>query len=68
MLDPTLLRQDLEAVILGLESRGYTFDRETYVKLESERRRVIQEAEVLKAERNRVSEEVAQLKRAKQDA
>lgn len=68
MLDPALLRQDLDAVIQGLSSRGYAFDRESYLKLEGERRRVIQEAEVLKAERNRVSEEVAKLKREKQDA
>jgi seryl-tRNA synthetase len=68
MLDPALLRQDLDAVIQGLSSRGYAFDRETYLKLEGERRRVIQEAEVLKAERNRVSEEVAKLKREKLDA
>ena len=68
MLDPVLLRQDLESVIQGLSKRGYTFDRDTYLRLDDERRRVIQEAEVLKAERNRVSEEVAQLKRAKQDA
>jgi len=68
MLDPALLRQDLDAVIQSLSSRGYVFDRETYLKLEGERRRVIQEAEVLKAERNRVSEEVAKLKREKQDA
>ena len=68
MLDPALLRQDLDAVVQGLSSRGYAFDRETYLKLEGERRRVIQEAEVLKAERNRVSEEVARLKREKQDA
>ncbi|MDP2875146.1 MAG: serine--tRNA ligase [Holophaga sp.] len=68
MLDPALLRQDLDAVIQGLSTRGYAFDRETYTKLEAERRVVIQEAEVLKAERNRVSEEVAKLKREKQDA
>jgi len=68
MLDPALLRQDLDAVIQGLSSRGYAFDRETYLKLEGERRRVIQEAEALKAERNRVSEEVAKLKREKQEA
>lgn len=68
MLDPALLRQDLDAVVQGLAGRGYVFDRETYLKLESERRQVIQEAEVLKAERNRVSEEVAKLKREKKDA
>lgn len=68
MLDPNLLRNDLDAVVKGLASRGYTFDQETYQKLDSERRRVIQEAEVLKAERNKVSDEVAKLKRAKENA
>ena len=68
MLDPNLFRSDLDAVIRGLASRGFEFDQETYHKLDSERRRVIQEAEVLKAERNRVSEEVAKLKRAKENA
>ena len=68
MLDPVLLRQDLEAVVAGLSKRGYEFDRGTYQRLDEERRKVIQEAEALKAERNRVSEEVAQLKRAKQSA
>ncbi|MCE1228091.1 MAG: serine--tRNA ligase [Firmicutes bacterium] len=68
MLDPNLLRHDLDAVLRGLGSRGFQFDQEGYQRLESERRRVIQEAEALKAERNRVSEEVARLKREKQDA
>ncbi|HLO67328.1 MAG TPA: serine--tRNA ligase [Holophaga sp.] len=68
MLDAALLRSDLDAVVQGLAARGAAFDRETFTRLESERRRVIQEAEVLKAERNRVSDEVAKLKRAKEDA
>jgi len=68
MLDPNLLRNDLDSVVRSLASRGFAFDQETYQKLESERRRVIQEAELLKAERNRVSEEVAKRKRAREDA
>jgi len=68
MLDAALLRNDLDSVILGLAKRGVVFDRETFQRLESERRRVIQEAEALKAERNRVSDEVARLKRAKENA
>lgn len=68
MLDPALLRSDLEAVIAGLARRGFRFDRETFTRLEGERRHVIQEAEVLKAERNRVSDEVGRRKRAKEDA
>ncbi len=68
MLDPVLLRTDLEAVVAGLAKRGFAFDREGFGRLDAERRRIIQEAEVLKAERNRVSEEVGRLKREKQDA
>ena len=68
MLDPQRLRTDLDAVVARLSERGFAFDRETYGRLESERRRVIQEAEALKAERNKVSDEVAKLKREKQDA
>ena len=68
MLDPNLFRQDLDAVVRGLASRGFELDLDAYQRLDSERRRVIQEAEVLKAERNKVSEEVARLKRAKENA
>ena len=68
MLDAALLRNDLDTVILGLSKRGVEFDRETFQRLESDRRRVIQEAEALKAERNRVSDEVGRLKRAKENA
>jgi len=68
MLDAAMLRNDLDTVILGLAKRGFEFDRDTFQRLESERRRVIQEAEALKAERNRVSDEVARMKRAKENA
>jgi seryl-tRNA synthetase len=68
MLDAALLRTDLDAVIQALSSRGAAFDRDTFTRLESERRRVIQEAEALKADRNKVSDEVARLKRAKENA
>ncbi len=64
MLDPQLLRHDLEAVKAGLAHRGVAFDEATYQSLESERRRVIQESELLKAARNKAAEEVAKLKRA----
>ncbi len=68
MLDPVLLRTDLDGVLAGLAKRGFGFDQEGFARLDGERRRIIQEAEVLKAERNRVSEEVGRLKRGKQDA
>jgi seryl-tRNA synthetase len=68
MLDPQLLRHDLEAVKRGLASRGASFDDATYQTLEAERRRVIQQAETLKAARNKAAEEVAKLKRAGESA
>ena len=68
MLDPQLLRHDLEAVKRGLANRGASFDEATFQTLESERRRVIQQAEALKAERNKAAEEVAKLKRAGESA
>jgi seryl-tRNA synthetase len=68
MLDAVLLRQDLDTIANKLMSRGFTLDVESFYRLDTERRRVISEAEALKAERNKVSEEVAALKRAKKSA
>ncbi len=68
MIDPNLLRNDLDAVAARLAERGYTLDRGRYQELDARRRAVLQEAEALKAERNRVSDEVGRLKRAKENA
>ncbi|WP_306590564.1 serine--tRNA ligase [Geothrix sp. 21YS21S-4] len=68
MLDANLLRNDLDAVAARLSERGYALDRARYQELDQRRRTALQEAEALKAERNRVSEEVGRLKRAKENA
>ena len=68
MLDANLLRNDLDAVAARLSERGYTLDRARYQELDQRRRAILQEAEALKAERNRVSDEVGRLKRAKENA
>ncbi|WP_243317865.1 serine--tRNA ligase [Geothrix paludis] len=68
MLDANLLRNDLDAVAARLSERGYALDRARYQELDQRRRAALQEAETLKAERNRVSEEVGRLKRAKENA
>ncbi len=68
MLDANLLRNDLDAVAARLADRGYVLDTAAYRALDERRRAVLQEAEALKAERNRVSEEVGRLKRAKENA
>jgi seryl-tRNA synthetase len=68
MLDAALIRQDLDAVAARLASRGFALDAEAFSCIDAERKRIISEAEALKAERNKVSEEVAKLKRAKESA
>ncbi|WP_243322677.1 serine--tRNA ligase [Geothrix sp. SG200] len=68
MIDANLLRNDLDAVAVRLSERGYALDRARYQELDQRRRAALQEAEALKAERNRVSEEVGRLKRAKENA
>ena len=68
MLDANLLRNDLDAMAARLADRGYVLDTAAYRALDERRRAVLQEAEALKAERNRVSEEVGRLKRAKENA
>ncbi len=68
MLDPALLRTDSDSVAARLADRGYALDTAACRALDERRRAVLQEAEALKAERNRVSEEVGRLKRAKENA
>ena len=70
MLDLNFVRENLPVVEEKLRLRG--MDPATVLKdfrdVDSERRRVITEAETLKAQRNRASEEIAKLKRAGGDA
>lgn len=68
MIDPTLLRTDLDALATRLADRGYALDQDRCRDLDQRRRAALQEAEALKAERNRVSDEVGRLKRAKENA
>jgi seryl-tRNA synthetase len=69
MFDPTLVRDNLDAVRTGLRSRGMDADAalQQVATLETERRRLIGEFESLKREQNRAGEEVARAKRAGQD-
>ncbi|HEX4022849.1 MAG TPA: serine--tRNA ligase [Acidobacteriaceae bacterium] len=70
MLDPGFVRANLALVKEKLSQRGV--DAETllagFEELDRRRRSAITEVEKLKAERNRISGEVAQLKRSGQDA
>lgn len=68
MLDPRLLRNDLDGVAANLSRRGFDFDHERFSALEAERKCVQSELEQLRAERNRVAKEIGRIKAQKGDA
>ncbi|MGE5676947.1 MAG: serine--tRNA ligase, partial [Pseudomonadota bacterium] len=68
MLDIRAIRSNPEEIKRKLARRGGEFRIDDILKLDEERRNVIFEVEELKSKKNKVSEEVAKLKKAKQDA
>ena len=58
MIDPRLLRNDLDSVCANLARRGLAFERDRFEALEAERKRIQTSMESLRAERNRVSREI----------
>ena len=65
MLDPALLRDNLDAVRTALKNRGADLRAELdeLTSLETERRRLLPEVEGLKREQNAAAEEVGRAKR-----
>lgn len=68
MLDLKFVVENAEAVKAALKNRSGEYDVDIVLSLNDKRKAILKEVEVLKAERNRASAEVAQLKRNKQDA
>lgn len=68
MLDIKEIRGNLEEVKARLAKRGGKYSLDEVLKADEERRTIIFEVEELKAAKNKVSEEVAKLKKAKEDA
>jgi seryl-tRNA synthetase len=70
MLDPALVRDNLEAVREGLNRRGLDVNNELQqlATLESQRKRLIPQVEGMKREQNTSGDEVARAKRAGKDA
>ncbi|MDD4504504.1 MAG: serine--tRNA ligase [Clostridiaceae bacterium] len=68
MLDIKAIRSNPEEIKRKLRRRGQEFRIDDILKLDEQRRQVIYEVEELKGRKNKVSEEVAKLKKAKQDA
>ncbi|WP_432362825.1 serine--tRNA ligase [Sporosarcina sp. UB5] len=69
MLDIKLLRANFDEVKAKLAKRGEDLtDLDKFVGLDEKRRNLIAKVEVLKAERNEVSQKVAEMKRNKENA
>ena len=67
MIDPKLLRTDLEGVAKALRRRGFTLDTAGYGALESRRKELQTSMEQLRSERNARSKEIGMAKAKGQD-
>ncbi|MBA4390447.1 MAG: serine--tRNA ligase [Syntrophus sp. (in: bacteria)] len=59
MIDPKLIRENIGIVEESLKKRGAAFDTGRLVSLDEKRRKLIQESEKLKNEKNALSDEIA---------
>jgi seryl-tRNA synthetase len=68
MLDIQLLRSDLDRVAARLADRGYAFDRDRFLALETERKRVQVNTQELQARKNQVSKQIGDAMKRGEDA
>lgn len=68
MIDPKLLREDIDNVKQNLKMRGYDLPAERIVQLDNDRKNIQIITENLQHERNLLSREIGELKKNKQDA
>lgn len=68
MLDPALLRKDLDSVVRRLASRGFAFPMDDFNSLETRRKSVQTETENLQAQRNALAKQIGALKSRGEDA
>ena len=68
MLDPKLLRNDLDFVVSELQKRTFTLDTKHYQSLEDKRKALQVETEELQNKRNILSKEIGEAKANKKNA
>jgi seryl-tRNA synthetase len=68
MLEIKFVRQNLESVQKALQNRGASADWQAFTEADNQRRKALGEIEELRHRRNVVSDEIAALKKAGQDA
>jgi seryl-tRNA synthetase len=67
VLEPKFIRANVDTVRSAIKNKGEKVDLDRYLALDEERRSILTEADELKAERNRVSKEIAEAKRSGDD-
>ena len=67
MLDPKLLRQDIDSVVKQLSARGFEFDKAQYEALEQRRKSLQVSTQELQGERNTRSKNIGKAKAAGED-
>ncbi len=68
MLDIKFIRENIDLVRKKMEDRGQDLDLDRFSDLDRGRRDILQEVEVLRGERNKVSKEIGKRKQNKKDA
>ena len=68
MIDPKLIRSDLNNVVKRLNTRGYVLDAESLNRLEARRKEVQVRTQELQSRRNASAKEIGKVKAAGQDA
>jgi len=68
MLDIKFIRQHTDLVRQKLTERGQVLNLDEFIRLEEQRRNILQEVETLRSERNTVSKQVGEKKKRKEDA
>ena len=67
MLDPQLIRNELNAVAKALDKRGVSIDTNKIQKIEDKRKAIQIKTEKLQADRNRISKEIGEMKAKGED-
>ena len=67
LLDSKYIRENIDSVVERLSLRGEGVDTAGFVELDAKRRKLLQKVEVLKHERNVVSNEIAKIKKDKEN-
>ena len=68
MLEIKFVRQNLETVQKALVARGHSMDLSAFKSRDEERRTILQELEALRHQRNLVSDQIAEMKKAGENA